>query len=184
MQQMGHKTPWNVTSSTEWLADGYTTDPFLTYSMLFCIILIFVSVQTAFYSYKKDISKIYFKVCRKFWNNQAEVDITNNNTVTSNKKFEEIESNIIGTNLSTLLIVLGLVSVIPIATVKTQIKKNIQDINHGFVRTLFYVSKISMPMFTFLLSPIIIVAANSKLRKALIKAFKTSPLGKRIMNNG
>jgi hypothetical protein len=58
------------------------------------------------------------------------------------------------------MILLSMAAVIPFQIGKDMMVKNIDDVNHGYGRTLKYLGYISMPTVTFLLFPLLMLAFN------------------------
>lgn len=142
--------------------------------------LILLVIQTWFYSHIKDASRILSKLFKKIRMAKDEVVVLNLDSRT-NEKFEETKSNILGTGQTVLMILLAVLAVLPAAKSKVLIKMNADDINHGHVRKLYYLSKISMPTFTFLLFPLLMLAFNHKVRRSLIRELRESWIAKRII---
>ena len=69
MLQIGHEYPMNVSTSMEWLKDGYGTDPLSTYTEYICIILFLANIQTGLYSYTMYISSTIVEINKIIWNN-------------------------------------------------------------------------------------------------------------------
>lgn len=183
MKQIRHPNPFNMTTSTEWIKDGYGTDPLEFYSKYCCLTLLLLVVQTWFYPYVKQASKCCAKVCRSLRKKTSseETDSAIQQLPSfHNEKFEETKSNILGTSQTVLMLVLAIVAVAPISIGKALIKKNINDINSGKGRALMYLGKISMPTFTFLLFPLLMLAFNHKVRKSLWRELKETGTGKWI----
>ena len=185
MKQIRHPNPFNVTTSSEWMKDGYGTDPVEIYSKYCCLTLLLLVVQTWFYPYVKQTSKSCKKLYKIFQNQTdlEEIDLDDkiqHSGSFHNEKFEETKSNILGTSQTVLMLALAVVAVAPISIGKTLIKKNIEEINFGKGRTLMYLGKISMPTFTFLLFPLLMLAFNRKVRKSLWRELKETGAGKWI----
>ena len=161
----------NVSTSMEWLKDGYGTDPLSTYTEYICIILFLANIQTGLYSYTMYISSTIVEINKIIWNNPKGI-VTAITSWRHSEKFDETKSTILGATQSFVLISLSLLSIIPLTIVRSIAKKNIDDINHGYLRNLVYASKMLMPTFTFLLFPIIMISFNQRIKKSLIKEVK------------
>jgi hypothetical protein len=59
-------------------------------------------------------------------------------------------------------------------------KKNIEEINGGTLRTMVYISKVSMPALFFILFPLLTIAFHSNVRKSLLRELRGSDFVKRI----
>lgn len=156
------------------LKDGYGSDPVETYTKYVCILLILLIVQTWFYSYVKRGCILFEKVWDLFG---AKSDIEMEPPATfKNEKFEETKSNILGTSQTVSMIIIAVIGVLPVSVVKTQMKKNVEAINFGTLRTLTYVGKMSMPLFYFFFFPLLMLVFNGKVRKSIFREFKASKM--------
>jgi hypothetical protein len=166
-------------NSSEWLKDVYGTDPMENYAVYVCLILIIFIAQIILYS---DTS--HFKKCMKSMKNITTKHFKTaieTNTNIQNEKFLETKSNMLGTIQTFSMIILSILSLIPIVVGKSLAKKNIELINSGYLRTMVYVGKISLPVFLFLIFPLLIVAFNPKVRNSLIRELKVSHTSRWIM---
>ena len=145
-----------------------------------CLALVLLVIQTWFYSHIKDATRILSKLYRKIRTTEDEVVVFDLNQKT-NEKFEETKSNILGTSQTVLMILLAVLALLPVSRSKAMIKRNIEDINHGYLRKLYYTGKISMPTFTFLLFPLLMLAFNHKVRRSLIRELRETWIGKKIL---
>jgi len=175
LKEMKYPYPLNITNSSEWMRDVYGIDPVEVFSKYVCLTLVLLVAQTWFYSYYNHISKLWDYICSIVNCNE----VSNISTVPAgqNEKFEETKSNILGTSQTVLMIVLGMIAMLPVLIGKINTKQNIDDINSGNLRTLIYLGKISMPIFYFLVFPLLVLAFNSRMRKYLLKELNESWIG-------
>jgi hypothetical protein len=66
-----------------------------------------------------------------------------------NEKFEETKSNILSTGHTVAVLVMTILAVMPVNASKKWAKSNIEDINHGRLRTLIYLSRSEFYKSTF-----------------------------------
>ena len=178
MSRIGYPNPINITTDNEWLKEGYGTDPLESYTKFACIALMFLVSQTWFYSYIKLAPKFCRKALKRICRSEPLPCTTSEPKI--NDKFEETKSNILGTSQTVLMIVLAIIAILPVTRAKVLMKKNIADINHCYLRNLCYLAKISMPTFTFLIFPLLMLTFNHRVRKSLIKELKETSLGKKL----
>jgi hypothetical protein len=172
LKEMKYPYLLNLTNSSEWIRDVYGRDLVEIFSKYVCLTLFLLVFQTWFYSFFNHNSKLWDYICCIFKCNEG----SNATSVTKgqNEKFEETKSNILGTSQTVLMLVFGMIAMIPVAIARIRAKQNIEHINGGNLRILFYISKISMPTFYFLLFPLLMLAFNYRIRKYLIKELKES----------
>ena len=143
--------------------------------------LVLLVIQTWFYSHIKGASRIMLKFFSSIRMAKDDV-VAFNMDQRSNEKFEETKSNILGTSQTVLMIFLAVLAIIPAAKSKAFLKVNADDINHGYVRKLYYAGKITMPTFTFLLFPLLMLAFNHKVRRSLIRELRETWIGNKILS--
>jgi len=141
-------------------------DPLHVFTLLLFLILVLVGVQTWAYS-KKDFIISCWKVINGSDPNPKSNHAVNENQGMKNNKFEETKNVIIGSSgalISTILIILFLT---PAAISKSIVRNDPNDINTGSGRLWSYASRISIPILSYFVLPIIIFVSNSKMRNTL-----------------
>ena len=89
----------------------------------------------------------------------------------SNIKFNETKSLMIGTGQTLVMIVFALTCLLPAWKARTIARKDIKDINSGSGRLMVYVGRMAMQGFVNFVIPFLFLV-NSKMRKTLLREAK------------
>lgn len=88
-------------------------------------------------------------------------------SVIRNLKFEETKNVIISNSGLLIVAAVGLLLLSPLVLLKEMAKRNPEDINHGFGRALFYIGRITMPILSYYLLPLVAIFGNRRMRRTL-----------------
>ena len=152
----------STTSSQGWFEEVSGSDPLHVYVKLICILLVPLVVQ--------------IWLCTKIKCQQLFVSFG----AATNEKFMETKTSILGTGQTLIFMIFAFFGLLPIALSKSMAKKNIEEINGGTLRTMVYISKVSMPALFFILFPLLTIAFHSNVRKSLLRELRGSDFVKRI----
>jgi len=89
-----------------------------------------------------------------------------------NPRFEEAKLMIVSHGGTVIFVGLGLVLVSPTLIAREVMQNNPADLNQGYGRALFYVARITMPLFSYYLIPLVTFCGNKRMRKTLIREFQ------------
>jgi hypothetical protein len=174
--------PIRLFNESDWMTERYGPDPISTYLQLLFLLLIAIAFQIWIYSNMSAVEKVWLVIRDKFRNCKSDVEASpdvyiGNQAKNRIEKFLETKSSILGTSQFIAMIFVGIAAVLPVNISKEIAKKNIQEINHGNGRRWAYLAKLTMPIFFFLIFPLLLIGFNAKVRKCLIKELKASVLG-------
>jgi hypothetical protein len=141
-------------------------DPLFIFTLLLFLILFLVGFQTWLYSHKDSLIICWKAVTRTNLNTTSNLNI-NKTQGYKNNKFEETKNVIIGSSGTLFSIVLIFLLLSPAVVAKSFVKDDPNKINSGSGRLWSYTSRISIPILSYCLLPIIIIVSNSKMRKTL-----------------
>ena len=141
-------------------------DPLHVFTLLLFLTLLLVGFQTWVYCQKDLLVTCWKVITRTDMNPSSNLGITENQVI-KNNKFEETKSVIIGSSETLIAIVLIILLLTPAAISKSILRTDPDKINTGSGRLWSYTSRISIPILSFCLGPIITIVSNSKMRKTL-----------------
>ena len=157
------------------------TDPLEYYSFASLTIIVCCSFQTWCYSHNYNLVKSYKAIknavkCKKIEtatlpNSNPETPTIYNPTST-NTKFVEKKSLLIGAGHITLFALSALCFLLPPFVVKGIAKKNIQILNTNRGRIWVYLTQISLRFFYLNVFPSIVILSNSKMKKSIFRDIK------------
>ena len=92
-------------------------------------------------------------------------------TIEKNPKFEETKHVIISNGGVLVVAAVGLLLLTPLVLTKEVMKRNPEDLNHGYGKAFFLVGRFTMPLLSYYLIPLVAISGNRKMRKTLCREF-------------
>jgi hypothetical protein len=143
-------------------------DPLHLLTLVLFLVLFLVCLQTLIYCHKDSLIICWKVLTRADKNPTSDPAIAEAQKIT-NYNFEETKNVIIGSSGTFLTAVLVVVLLTPAAISKSILIEDPNKINSGSGRLWSYLSRISMPILSYCVLPIIIIGSNSKMRKTLLR---------------
>jgi hypothetical protein len=91
------------------------------------------------------------------------------NVFERSNKFEENKTVIFGNGIALFTVIFTFLLLSPHAAVKDMMKKDPEKLNHGIGKFMVYLSRITMPLVSNYLLPVVILLTNGKMRNCIIR---------------
>ena len=166
----------NYKSNQIWFKDGTISDPMEFFSNVLSSIILLLTCQMWWYAIQdkaNNISQVisYVKCCKTKTTILQPLE----------EKFCETKSKILGNGLSLIFLLLCLAALIPLYLARLRAKKDISEVNHGWTRALVYFERMTLPLMSTIICPLLIIQFNSKIKKSIIKELKETKVVKWVL---
>jgi len=88
------------------------------------------------------------------------------------EQFKKTKNALIGASGSLVVIVLILLLLLPSVISKSFAKSNVEGITHGRGQMWTLVSRITFPILSYCVLPMVVIAGNTKMRETLLRQIK------------
>ena len=157
----------NDSSTHKWFLDGTVTDPLEIYSTVLLLVAFILTSHMCWYASNSKINNTF----------QIIFNVKCFTCVSKTKdQFKETNSKILGNKLSLFSVLFCFASLVPVILAKLIAKRDINEVNSGWTRALVYIGKMTLPLISSIICPLLVIHCNSKMKKSIIKELKDHQL--------
>ena len=158
------------------LEDVSKHDPLAMLTRIIFFLLVLVTFNIWVYSRKELLIRVGNQVLGRnsptFMPNHDNPSTIEVGTLQKFEQFKKTKNALIGASGSLVVIVLILLLLLPSVISKSFAKNNVEGITHGTGQIWTLVSRITLPILSYCVLPMVVIAGNSKMREILLRQIK------------